>query len=87
MLFITNHTEQKGRCYQLSASQIIDHYRAKNVIENSFRELKSFLNLRPVHVWTEEHVRAHFDIATIGYFLNNYIYRKLSPIGVSLREF
>jgi len=91
MIFITSHSAKisgglANRNF-VSAVDIINHYRAKNVVENSFRELKSFLKIRPIHVWTEEHVHAHFDIATIAYFINNFIYLRLVPIGVSLREF
>ena len=88
LLYVTNHIEKgKNGDFILSAGEIVEHYKAKYVIENSFRELKSFLDLRPFYVWTESHVKAHFDIAVASYFINNYIYRSLFSIGVSLREF
>lgn len=79
MVYITDHTEKMDNVnFKLSAFDIIDHYRNKYVVENAFREMKSFLDLRPFHVRTEEHVKAHYDIGVIAYFINNYIYEKLS---------
>lgn len=80
MVYITDHIEKEsdGITFRLSAYAIIDHYRSKHVIENAFKEMKSFLDLRPFYVWTEEHVKAHYDIGVIGYFVNNYIHERLS---------
>jgi transposase len=79
MVYITDHTEKKNKTiFKLSAFDIIKHYRNKYIIENSFRELKSFLDLRPFYVRTEEHVKAHYDIGVIACFINNYIYEQLS---------
>jgi transposase len=88
LVYITNHVERDElKYFKLSASEIVQHYKAKYVIENSFRELKSFLELRPFFVWTNNHVKAHFDIAMVAYFINNHIYHRLSKIDVSVRDF
>lgn len=92
LLFVTNHVEKEDTSnnFILCARDIITHFKMKFVIENSFREIKSFLEVRPFYVWTEKHVKAHFDIAVMGYFINNFIYRKLKKMEkptVSLREF
>ncbi len=39
---------------------IIDAYHQLNRIEDSFRVLKTDLDGRPVYVWTENHIDAHF---------------------------
>jgi hypothetical protein len=79
MVYITDHVEKRDEVnFKLSAFDIINHYRNKYIIENAFREMKSFLDLRPFYVRTEEHVKAHYDIGVIAYFINNYIYDKLS---------
>lgn len=78
MVYITDHVEtdpEKG--VVLSASDITAYYKRKYIIENSFRELKSFLDLRPFHVWKEQHVRAHYDLAIIGYFIRVHVARTL----------
>ena len=95
MVFITDHVEKNNTDFKVPSYNIIEHYKDKHVIENAFRELKSFLELRPFFVWKEEHVKAHYDIGIIAYFINQYIYKKLSPSvqneenseAVSLREF
>jgi transposase len=88
LIYITDHIEKttNGQ-FKLLARDIVSHYRGKYVVENAFREMKSFLDLRPIHVWTETHVKAHFDIGIIAYFINNYIYRKLVEHAVSTRDF
>ena len=79
MVYVTDHIEKKDKVnFNVSSFDIIDHYRNKYVVENAFRELKSFLDLRPFYVRTEDHVKAHYDIGIIAYFINNYIYEKLS---------
>ena len=89
LVYISNHTEQdkNRKAFLVSSSDIVEHYKGKYVVENAFRELKSFIEIRPFYVWTEEHVKAHYDIAIMACFIDNYIYRKLQPIGGSLRKF
>lgn len=92
LVYATNHVDRRDgsplrQDYMVHARDIVGHYKAKWVIENAFREMKSFVCLRPFHVWTEKHVKAHFDIAILGYVINMFIYRKLKPLGVSLRDF
>lgn len=78
MVYITDHIEtDPNKGVVLSASDITAYYKRKHIIENSFRELKSFLDLRPFHVWKEQHVRAHYDLAIIGYFIRVHIARTL----------
>lgn len=46
--------------------EIINRYHGLSRIEDSFRIIKSDLEGRPVFVWTEEHIRAHFLICFIA---------------------
>jgi len=62
----------------MSPYEIVQHYQDKFVVENAFRELKSYLELRPMFVRLDEHIKGHFDMTVISYFINNYIYRKLA---------
>ena len=88
LLYISNHTEKKKNGeFELHARDLTAHYKGKHVVENAFREFKSFLELRPFFVWTEEHVKAHYDICIIACFINNYIAVKMRDLGVSLRDF
>ncbi len=92
LIYITDHVELKNskepvEGFKLSAYDIVAHYKGKHVVENAFREMKSFLELRPFFVWTEEHVKAHYDIAIIACFINNYIAVQLRDLGLSIRDF
>ena len=49
--------------------------------------MKSFIALRPIYVWTEEHVKAHYDISIVACFINNYINVKIRDMDKSLRDF
>jgi len=86
MVFITDHVEKNEIHFKVHASQIIQHYKDKYVIENAFREFKSFLDLRPFFVWKEEHVKAHYDIGVLAYFINQYINKKLSIVNKNNSE-
>ena len=46
--------------------EIINKYHGLSRIEDSFRIIKSDLEGRPVYVWTEEHIKAHFLICFIA---------------------
>ncbi len=46
--------------------EIIEAYRGLFRIEDSFRVLKSTMDARPVYVWTEPHIRAHFLICYVA---------------------
>jgi len=87
-IFITNHIEagESGH-YAVPASAIVSHYKDKFVIENAFRHLKSILDLRPFYVRLDDHVRAHVDICMCAYYLNNWIYQKLSESEISIDDF
>lgn len=87
LIYITNHTEKIEGQFKLHASQIVDHYSSKAVIENTFRYLKSFLDLRPVYVRKVEHVRAHVDICMSAFFVNRTIELKLKSSNISINKF
>lgn len=88
LVFITDHVEMlNAQDFTVSAADIIGHYKGKYVVENAFREMKSFIALRPIYVWTEEHVKAHYDISIIACFINNYINVKIRDMDKSLRDF
>ncbi|MDO9565423.1 MAG: IS1634 family transposase [Candidatus Desulfaltia sp.] len=84
LCFVTNDST-------LTAKQVIGHYRKKNKIEDAFREIKSYLRLRPFHLTREKRVKAHVTICVLGYLLLNALEEKLSrheesPSGPSALE-
>lgn len=46
--------------------EIINRYHGLSRIEDSFRIIKSDLEGRPIYVWTEEHIKAHFLICFVA---------------------
>ncbi len=70
LLFVSNHRERRGKGYAIKAETMISAYRNKNEVEDAFRILKSFLDFRPVYVYLDDHVRAHYTICVLSYLLN-----------------
>lgn len=62
--FITNEAT-------FSPAQVIQKYREKNKIEEAFREMKSQLALRPIHLTRPERVKAHVTVCILAYLLSN----------------
>ena len=51
---------------ELEDEEIIDKYKGLSKIEDSFRIIKTDLEGKPIYVWTEEHINAHFLICYIA---------------------
>lgn len=74
--FITNEGS-------LSSAQVIQKYREKNKIEEAFREMKTQLALRPIHLTRPERVKAHVSLCIVAYLLLNTMEMKLRSAGDS----
>lgn len=75
---VTNHTEKNDDGnFMVSAENVITPYKEKVVIESAFRDIKSFLEISPIHVWTMEHVKAHYTICVLGYLLDRTLTLRL----------
>ncbi len=72
----TNQTAQ-----QLSASDTVRSYKYLADVERAFRCLKGIdLRVRPIHHRTEDHVRAHFLLCMLAYYVEWHMRRALAPI-------
>ena len=58
-------------------NEIINRYHGLSRIEDSFRIIKSDLEGRPIYVWTEEHIKAHFLICFIALTIIRIIQYKI----------
>lgn len=77
-MIVTNHTEKKlDTAFVLKTEEIITPYKEKVVIESAFRDIKSFLDISPIHVWTIEHVKAHYTICVLAYLLDRTLTLRL----------
>ncbi len=72
-LLVTNHKDKQGDVFNVSAKDAITPYQMKTVIESAFRDIKSFVEIAPVHVWTEAHVKAHYDVCVLSHLINQTI--------------
>ena len=57
--------------------ELINRYHGLSRIEDSFRIIKSDLEGRPIFVWTEEHIKAHFLICFIALTIIRIIQYKI----------
>ena len=67
---VTSETEDDDK-------EIINRYHGLSRIEDSFRIIKSDLEGRPIFVWTEEHIKAHFLICFIALTIIRIIQYKI----------
>ena len=70
---VTNHQEKKDVDFVKDTEEVVSAYREKVIIEASFRDIKSFVKIAPVHVWKEEHVRAHYTICILSHMIDRLI--------------
>ena len=80
-VFVSNHTEKQGRGFKVKPQTIIKAYRNKTKIEEVFKNIKSFLKLRPFFVNTDAHVKAVYTICILAYFINRYLANQRKTIG------
>jgi len=69
-LLVTNHSEKENNEFKLTAEEAINPYREKEIIEEAFRDIKSFIDIEPVYVWTMIHVKAHYSICVLSYLID-----------------
>lgn len=69
-LLVTNLSEKENDLFVQDTKSVVQPYRDKVVIESSFRDIKSFIEIAPVHVWNPEHVRAHYTICVLAYLMD-----------------
>lgn len=74
--FITNMNEN-----ELSDHEVVSIYRRKNKVEESFHEIKTHLQLRPMHVTRSARVKAHVSVCMLANFLMNDMEQRLAAAG------
>jgi len=80
-VFITNHVERQGRGFIVTPLMVIGAYRDKTKIEDVFKNVKSFLKIRPFFVNTQKHVKAVYTICILAYFLNKFLANQRKRAG------
>jgi len=80
-VFVTNHIEAMGRGFKVNPCKVIRAYRDKTKIEDVFKNVKSFLKIRPFFVNTQAHVKAVYTICILAYFLNKFLANQRKAAG------
>ncbi len=68
---------------ELSVEKILDAKRTLYKIEESFRIMKSTLEVRPIFHWTEKRIKGHFVISFLAFLLERTLELKLKNAGIS----
>lgn len=68
----------------LEPEEVLIHYRDRNFIEMSFKDLKMFVDVRPVRHWKEQRVLAHIFLAVLAFGLRSLLQLKLQRAGLKL---
>jgi transposase len=76
-LLVTNHSEKKDGEFKIKTEEAIKPYREKEIIEEAFKNIKSFIRIEPMFVWTEDHVKAHYTICVLSYLINRTLTMRL----------
>ena len=58
----------------------VEAYKSLARVEQAFRSIKSLINVRPVFVYTPEHVRAHVFLCMLAYYVQWHMRRRLAPL-------
>jgi len=86
-LLVTNHTKKANDAFIVPAEKAIIPYREKLVIESAFRDIKSFVEVNPLYVWTEAHVKAHYTCCVLAHLINrNLTIRLHANEGCATKE-
>ena len=76
-LLVTNHFEKENNEFKIKTAEAIAPYRDKEIIEEAFKDIKSFVEVEPAFVWTESHVRAHYTTCVLSYLINKILTLRL----------
>jgi transposase len=67
----------------LSAEDAISAYHNLWRIEQSFRIMKTSLEVQPIFVWTQKRIKGHFVICFLAFLLARHLEYKLAKNGLS----
>lgn len=65
----------------MSAEEVVEAYHSLRKIEESFRVMKSTLEVRPIFHWTEKRIKGHFVVCFLAFLLERTLEFKLRKNG------
>jgi transposase len=67
----------------LSVEKVLDAYHTLWKIEESFRIMKSTLEVRPIFHWTEDRIKGHFVVCFLAFLLERTMEVELQSAGIA----
>ncbi|WP_420431332.1 IS1634 family transposase [Candidatus Poriferisocius sp.] len=64
----------------IGAEAAVEAYKRLSTVERAFRMAKSDLAIRPIHVYTATHVRAHVFLCMLALYVEWHMRRRLAPL-------
>ena len=64
----------------LGAEATVAAYKSLAGVERAFRTSKDHLRIRPLHVYSEDHVRGHVFLCLLAYYVEWHMRRRLAPL-------
>lgn len=61
---------------QMSHTQVMDSYKSLMTVEKSFRDIKSYIQVRPIRHWKQRRIEAHLYLCFLSLWLSKYIENK-----------
>ena len=58
----------------------VQAYKSLSRVERAFRSARSILNIRPMYVYTADHVRGHVFLCMLAYYLEWHMRQRLAPL-------
>jgi len=77
---------------QITDKQVVENYKSLMIVEKSFRDIKSQIEVRPIRHWKERRIKAHIYLCYLSLWLSKYIENKwkqrniTTQVGSTLQE-
>jgi len=71
----------------LSCEAVTRQYYEKEIVDRAFKKLKGALALRPIRVWTKEHIEGHVRVCYLAYAILTFLEYHLRNSDYSAIEF
>lgn len=72
-LIISNLKDEDNKGYIFSPEKLISSYKQRDIVDQAFKIIKSFIEIRPIYHRLEDRVKSHALICVLSYLLDNTI--------------
>jgi len=64
----------------IEAEAAVGAYKSLSLVETAFRSIKDHLRVRPIFVYTSDHVRGHVLLCMLAYYVEWHMRKRLAPL-------